>query len=582
MVRMQVGLAVLLASGACARPAGSPSRATRSAGTIASRPFFPSSVAPANDVDASMEPGHQGEVSVAVDRNRADRVVAASMDLDDGRLLVMSSEDAGRSWVKSRIPFSDGAVFDADPWVRFDSRGRAFLAHIPVASGNRPVGIEVARSDDGGRTWGPSVRISHNLGKDDKVALEADDHEGSPFRDAIHVAWKWPGGGVLYSRSLDSGLTFSEPRLLDSTAGSGLDFAIDAGGGVYLALYDRDRRSIRVYRSVDGGGTFFSSTRVAPVRAGWFSIQPAHCRRQSLTHASIDVDPEGTLYATWTDYEKGVDPEACGRAACSLDDPCHTEVYFSLSRDHGRSWSEPVAVPDEVAPTGDRFFPWVAVDPVDGTVAIAYKDTRTAPTRQGTDVFLSRSTDCGLSFERAIRLSSASSFAGTVDFQYGDYQGVATASGKIYAAWTDYRPDSSGIVESSEIFVGRSFQEAGGGEMGWRVLRDEPSVVVSYTGRNETERLGDVFVYTVSPYDGSLTYFTPTGPSSTIAPYETRPVGGSAPIRVELRATDLRPAYELHAVIVPFGEGPDGAGPLSSRLRVWIGDLLEGRSVGCN
>jgi hypothetical protein len=575
-----VSLAIVGACGGPVGPAGSPSRATKgnamSEAGPSSRP--PPFVAPADDVDASMEPGHQGEVSIAVDRNRAERAVAASMDLLDGRLLIMSSDDGGRTWVKSRIPVSEGALYDADPWVGFDSRGRAFLARIPVASGNRPVGIEVAPSDDGGRTWGRTVRISHNFSKDDKVALEVDDHEGSPFRDAIHVAWKWPGGGVLYSRSLDSGVTFSEPRLLASTAVSGLDFAVDAGGGVYLALYDHDRRSIRVYRSVDGGGTFFSSQRIAPVRAGWFSIQPAHCRRQSLTHAAIDIDPAGSLYATWADYEKGVDPAACARTACSLDDPCHTEVYFSLSRDHGGSWSEPIAVSDEGTLNGDRFFSWVAADPANGTVAIAYKDTRAAPTREGTDVFLSRSNDCGLSFERAIRLSSASSFAETADFQYGDYQGVDAASGNVYAAWTDYRPDASGRVGASEIYVGRFHEEA---SAGWRALRDERSLVLSFTGRNETEVLADVFAYAVSPYDGALTYFTASGLSSTPAPYETMRVATGAPIRVELRVSDLTPAYELHAVVVPFGEGPDSGHPLSSKLRVRLGDLLEGRSIGC-
>jgi hypothetical protein len=544
----------------------------------------------ADEVDASGgEPGHQGEVSIAADRNQAGRVVAASMSLEDGRLLVMASDDGGRSFVKSRIPTSAGAIFDADPWVGFDSRGRAFLAHIPVAPGNRPVGIEVARSEDGGHTWGRSVRISSNLGKDDKVALEVDDHERSPFQDAIHVAWKWPGGGVLYSRSLDSGSTFSEPRLIDSTAASGLDFAVDALGGVYLALYDHDRRSIRMYRSVDGGASFLSSLRIAPVRAGWFSDQPSHCRRQSLTHASIDVDRGGTLYATWADYEKGVDPATCTREGCSLDDPCHTDVYFSLSRDHGRSWSEPLAIADEDeqgpnAPGGDRFFPWVAVDPIDGTVSVAYKDTRAAPTRQGTDVFLSRSNDCGLSFERPIRLSSASSFAVTSDFQYGDYQGLDAAAGSIYAAWTDYRPDADGRVQSSEIYVGRSLRNRSDNR--WSAFRDERNVVLTYAyaGRSATDTapaaLNDVYVYTLSPYDGSFTYFTTAGPSSLPAPYETRSLG-SSPIEIELPESGLTPAYELHAVVVPFGESPTTASPSSSRLRVWLGDLLEGRSVGC-
>jgi hypothetical protein len=150
--------------------------------------------------NASEWAGHQGEVSIAVDPSEPERVVAASMDLEDGRILVMASPDSGLTWHRTRIPVSPGAAYAADPMVDFDSRGRAFLAHIPVAPGNHPVGIEVARSLDGGRTWAPSVRLSHNYDRDDKVALEVDDHESSPYRDVVYVAWKWPRGSVWFSR----------------------------------------------------------------------------------------------------------------------------------------------------------------------------------------------------------------------------------------------------------------------------------------------------------------------------------------------------------------------------------------------
>jgi hypothetical protein len=75
---------------------------------------------PPVDVNASMHPGIQGEVSIAVD-----------------------------PFVPSRLlPLPEGALLHADPMLAFDSRGQAHLAVIPVGPGNRSLGIELMRSSD--------------------------------------------------------------------------------------------------------------------------------------------------------------------------------------------------------------------------------------------------------------------------------------------------------------------------------------------------------------------------------------------------------------------------------------------------
>lgn len=506
-----------------------------------------------HEVNASDWPGHQGEVSIAVDPSAPERVVAASMDLEDGRLLAMASADSGLTWHRAQIPVSPGAAYDADPMVDFDSRGRAFLAHIPVATGNHPVGIEVARSLDGGRTWAPSVRLSHNYDRDDKVALEADDHGSSPYRDFVYVAWKWPSGGVWFSRSLDSGLHFEEPRAIDSARVTGLDMAVDGSGRLYLALYDHGGASIRVYRSDDGGLSFTQSARVSPVRAGWYSAQPSHCRRLSLTHASIDVgkSPSGdVLYATWADYANGLDLSSCSDF-CSPESPCRTEVYFSLSRDQGRTWTEPIAFAEGGS---DRFFSWVSAD--HGAVYIAYKDTIAAPTRLGTDVFVQRSNDCGLSFEPAVRLSSASSFAASADFQYGDYQGVDAVSGNAFAAWADYRAG-----KPSEIYVGRASFANGSG---FRASVGADTVDLFYRFDGPEDVLVELTVFTTSRYDGSRRTLI----------RETRRLVPGEELSLALARKDLESGSRLHGEVA-------AETILGPKLTVWVDDLLRGASLGC-
>lgn len=408
---------------------------------------------PPADVNASSWSGTQGEVSIAVDRFDPRRVLAAAMNIEEGRLLTMASQDAGDTWTRALVPLSEGALH-ADPMVSFDSLGRAHLAVIPVGAGNVPLGIDVMHSDDGGASWSPSVRISKATGRDDKLALLVDDGPDSRFRDRIHIAWKWPRGGIYYVSSEDRGNTFTRPKLIETARVSGLDLAVSASGDVYLGASDGEERVMRVMRSTDGGASFLPSVAVAEVRALWYTGQPSHCQRKSLVHASVAVDRtegprRGHVYLVWADYADGLRAEACSDA-CNPDAACRTEVFFSRSEDDGRSFTPPAVLPGQEAGS-DRYFPWLRADPSDGTLYVAYKDTGLHPSRLAADVYLSRSTNGGETWEAPLRLSSASSDASRSSFQYGDYQGLDVSMGHVFAAWSDYRDPRDG-----EIYVGRA------------------------------------------------------------------------------------------------------------------------------
>jgi hypothetical protein len=433
---------------------------------------------PAADVDrnASQWNGTQAEVSIAVDRFRPGIALACSMNLFGGHLLAMSSLDAGESWTRSEVAVGQGGLYDADPMVAFDSRETAFLAKIPVDRNEKSVGIEVARSDDFGLSWEPAVRISSQSGRDDKVILAVDDEPESPYRDRIYVAWKWPEGRVYFSRSLDHGETFSAPTLLESAQVSGLDMATSADGTVYLAFHDNPRKSIRVMRSTDGGDTFAPSVGAAAVRAGWYVVPPAQCQRMALVHASVAVDrsfspQRGNVYLAWSDYPPGVSDSQCTNA-CAASSPCAPSVYSSRSTDDGAHWSPPALVHEPGGGRVDRFHQWIRVDPGDGAIYVAYKDSRNDPARLGTDVYLSRSTDGGVSWEPSLRLSSVTSRASD-PFQAGDYQSVAAALGNVYAAWADYRLSPfQGEIFVRRLFYGDLFGDRGPLE---RVRRERPA-----------------------------------------------------------------------------------------------------------
>ena len=403
--------------------------------------------------DASQWPGPQAEISIAVDRFHPQTAIAATMNIDEGQMLVVSTSDAGETWSRTLLPFGTGATLDADPWVTFDSRGRAFLAKIPVIGGNYNLGIDVCRSDDGGQTWSPAKRISQAINQDDKLTIVADDNPESPFRDRVYVAWKRPSRGPYVSRSLDRGETYSAPQAVDSSLVTGHAMAVAADGTLYLAFRDYARHTIRVIRSFDGGASFSPSIGIADVRAGFFVIPPSACLRKALVHASVAVDrsdgpDRGRVYVAWPDYPPGISDASCPYA-CVGASPCAPRVYVSSSMDRGETWTTPQVVhEEEVFSVVDRYHSWLTVDPSDGVVYVAYKDSRNDPSRAGSDVYLSRSLDGGQSWAPSMRVSSATSVSTNL-FQFGDYQSMAASAGLVYVAWADSRADSA----ESEVYV---------------------------------------------------------------------------------------------------------------------------------
>lgn len=473
--------------------------------------------------NASQWPGGQAEVSIAVDRYDPARVVAAAMNLPDGRLLMMSSGDGGMTWSRALLPFDSGATLLADPMVAFDSRGRAYVAYIPVVNGDQNLGIDVSRSDDGGRSWSAALALVSRRNDDDKVALAVDDSQGSPYRDSVYVAWKRPKGAIYLSRSQDGGESFSRPRLLERAAVSGLDLEVSADGVVYLAANDRSSRSIRVLRSRDGGASFAPSVKVADVRSGFFTVPPSACVRRALVQTSLGVDRSagagrGTLYVSWADNPNGVSEEQCSRA-CDPHSPCTSNVYFSRSLDQGTTWSEPMTVHE------DR---------------------------------------------------SESSY-----FEYGDYQGLAVASRRLYAAWAEFAGPSA---ESQIAVASASFD---GSEAGWTVALDpNDEWLLTSVGRVGAPTAANAYLYLVSPHGGSRRYLTPRGQQSQQpVAYMAFELSGSfsatIPLRREILGSEQGPTL-LTAVLVPAAESADSPEDVaSSVLKVAVADLVQGRPLGC-
>ncbi|MGH7554666.1 MAG: sialidase family protein, partial [Longimicrobiales bacterium] len=137
--------------------------------------------------------------------------------------------------------------------------------------------IRVARSTDGGRTFGPSVVVAANACPCCRTAL-ATASDGT-----LYVAWRDVGDGnirdVVVARSSDGGATWSSPTFVHRDAWriegcphAGPALAVDAKDRLHVGWYTGAEGRVGIYYSLsqDGGRTFGEP---APVMVGdWVPI----------------------------------------------------------------------------------------------------------------------------------------------------------------------------------------------------------------------------------------------------------------------------------------------------------------------
>lgn len=283
--------------------------------------------------------------------------------------------------------------------------------------------IYLAKSHDGGRTFGPNVRVNDVPGTAGlfgaTVALDR--------QNLAHVAWFDNRDGdydIYYAGESDQGDGFmpairinddkDNPVETDAfgngepAASAGPAFqtlpslAVDQNGMIYVAWQDYRRNQADIYfaKSTDGGKTFGANIRVND-----------DIGRAGQLYPSLAVDPRGTLYLAWHDFRKG-----------------NQDIYFSRSTDGGQSFGRNIRVNDDPGTDG-QFNPSLAVD-AEGTVYLAWHDLREGQA----DIYFSASRDGGTTFSPNRRLNDDRGEA----YQFHPSLGIGS-KGTVAVAWEDYR-----------------------------------------------------------------------------------------------------------------------------------------------
>src|SRR3989449_5163811 len=351
--------------------------------------------------DPTIEP--QNEPTVAVDPVDNSRVAAGANDYrlvaqgHDAWLGFYTSRDNGTTWIDNLLPGYPGGTTaplsgyttGSDPAIAFDLNGRLYYSGIVFVRQSSGAGIDgtvfTARSIDNGTSWTETI-----------VALGSSTRRGSVFNDKPYIS-------------------------VDTISNSSFK------GRIYLSwteFVNTNPGVILFSESMDGGSTFSSPTTISNI--------PTDEMQSSVPY----VGPNGILYVTW-------------------EDTTTNHIMISKSTNGGTSFSAPITVTNVIplpatlpnSSFRENSFPTIAVDPVSGTVYIAWDDYRNG----NSDIFLTRSTDKAITFSGAVKLNDDT----TTNDQF--FPWIQSVSGKIAAVWYDRRLDPAN--HNMDIFYSESINQ---------------------------------------------------------------------------------------------------------------------------
>ena len=399
-------------------------------------------------VTVSPEDRHGSEPSIALNPNNPDQVVAAFQPA-----TIVYSTDGGQTFSPAELPSVQGWPGGGDVSVAFDNKGHAYLSTLHFeklgsmsywAHGAGKNGIFVRRSLDGGKTWekdATPIKVFEGSGEsvmEDMPRIFADTQPHSPNAGNLYVGWiEWEldKSVMLFARSTDGGKTFSQPMRISTHAGLprddngglvGFVGVVGADGTIY-AIWN-DGATITFTVSHDGGRTFAPARAVVHVGPPYFGGAggvPGVSRVIGFPQVGVDARAGrvgGTLYLAWSDYHNG-----------------DVDVFCVSSKDHGRTWSQPVRVNSDAIHNGiDQFFQWMSVDPATGDVYVQFYDRRDDPANRKTGFTLARSTDGGKTFVNYAWAETPFESQGSAFL--GDYTWLTVQNGRAYGTWAEVLP----------------------------------------------------------------------------------------------------------------------------------------------
>jgi hypothetical protein len=433
-------------------------------------------------------PGTEVEPWVAVNpANQANLIGGWQQDRwSDGGAnadLFAHSQDGGRTWqlsaLQPRFSRCTGGEFEraTDPWVSISPNGTAYAMSLSLnIAQNNDHAMQVARSTDGGRTWGPTIDLRRDTSfnvLNDKNTLTADRLD-SRFAYAVWDRLEFPNenasrrageraigfrGPTWFARTTNGGTSWEPARLIfdpgqiNQTIGNQIVQTRSATlvNGFNLIFNVKNAHQLRgmhvaVIRSSDRGATWTSSATLVDrlLSAGVTDPTTGAAVRTGDILPEFAAHPGNeTVYAVWQD----------ARTTGGARD----QIAIARSTDGGRTWTTLSHAINKVAAT-QAFNPAITVLP-DGTIGVLYQDFRNddAAAPLVTSTWLLHSHDGGVTWEES-KVGNEFDMTGAPragGFFPGDYMGLgSTTTGTFHP----FFPQATGTqaVPATNIYAARA------------------------------------------------------------------------------------------------------------------------------
>jgi hypothetical protein len=419
---------------------------------------------PTNYVNSELEP------FVAVNPTNVNNVIGAYQQdrwSDGGAhgLVASRSMDGGTSWTQNFAAFSTcsgGSLYPraTDPWVSFDSAGRAYQISLGLYNGTLAGSdIETSTSIDGGATWSTPVQLLNEttgIHFNDKQSITGDwrPEAGAGKAYATWIVGSLPGsqgispsgaansfaygGQPVFSKTTDGGVTWTTPTTITNAV-------VYIQGNQIVVLPDGTL--------VNVGAMLFKGSGIQPTPQAYFWTAMVSKNGGKTWSAPIKIAPLGTQLLTNPDIPNPTSLDETIRAGDYIPDVAvdHStgaiymvfadgistgfdHVKLTKSTDGGKNWSTPIDVTQ--TPTSTHSFNGTVEVTADGTVGVMYYDFRnndTAVPGLPTDVWLTTSNDGGATWAEQhlygpFNMENAPVARG---WFLGDYQGMAAAGNDL-------------------------------------------------------------------------------------------------------------------------------------------------------
>lgn len=359
------------------------------------------------------------------------------------------------------------------------NHGDSILPHMAVSGNNvfavwndnstGKYGILVAKSTDGGLTFGTPVDVSRNIGTSSSPQFAVTGND-------VYVVWQAKTTGkyqIIFAKSTDSGSTFSAPVNISANSGdSSFPKIIASGNDIYVAwsftVTNKDY-NVLFTKSTDGGATFTT---------------PGNISNNSGDSGLPEMAVSGkNVYVTWENNNLG-----------------NFEIFLSRSTDGGNTFTFPVNISNTDSPSGA---PQIIAS--GNNVFVSWMDKYSG----NYEVYVAKSDNAGSTFGQPINISKTPKDSG--------YPQLTASGNNIYVVWTETISDNNydiffakstdgGISFDAPVNVSNNV-----GPSGWAQVVAPNNIYVAW----QASISGNFDILVAKSTDGGATFGSPVNVSNT-------------------------------------------------------------------